>query len=111
MDHYHSFMEKLEQEVTILFRNIDAILVSESDFFKLKELGYIGDELWKFKIEKVFKEIAILSPGRRAGILEDGTPYYCPKTKGILDEDGLTICKEKFDAKYLDFKSEVINKM
>ena len=55
-DNYHSFMEKLEQEINILLQNIDAILVSESDFFKLKELGYIGNDLSKFKIEKEFKD-------------------------------------------------------
>ena len=60
------------------------------------ELGYVGDELGKFKIEKVFSEIAILSPKKRMGILEDGSLYKCPKD---------------LDCDYEDFKGEVIEKM
>ena len=52
MDHYHEFMEKIEKEVKILFRNIDAILVNESDYKKLCELGYVGLELGQFKPDK-----------------------------------------------------------
>ena len=70
-------------------------MVSESDYKKLCELGYVGDELGKFKIEKVFSEIAILSPKKRMGILEDGSLYKCPKD---LDID------------YEEFKGEVIEK-
>ena len=96
VDHYHEFMEKIENEVNILFRNIDAILVNESDYNKLCELGYVGLELGQFKIEKEFKEIAILSPGKRMGILADGSIYKCPKNSTI---------------DYETFKEEVIENM
>ena len=111
IDHYNEFMEKIEKEVNILFRNIDAILVNESDYKKLCELGYVGLELGQFKLDKVFKEIAILSPMKRMGILADDLPYVCPKTKEIMEEDGLTVIREKFDAIYPDFKREVIENM
>jgi len=78
-DNYYAFMDKISKLVDVKYWNIDAILISESDYFKLKELGYIGDELGKFKVEKVFKEIGIMSPMKKAGILEDGSFYKCPK--------------------------------
>jgi len=96
MKNYHEFMGKVEQIVDIKFRNVDAILVNESDYLKLKELGYVGSELGKFKIEKVFKEIAILSPKKRMGILEDGSLYKCPQDLNI---------------DYEPFKRNVIEKM
>ena len=96
IDNYHKFMEKLEKIVDIKFRNIDAILVNENDYKKLCELGYVGLELGQFKIEKVFSEIAILSPKRRMGILEDGSLYKCPKDSEI---------------DYESFKREVIENM
>ena len=88
--------KKIEKEVNILFRHIDAILVNESDYLKLCELGYVGLELGQFKIEKEFKEIAILSPKKRMGILEDGSLYKCPKDLKI---------------DYEPFKRNVIEKM
>ena len=52
-------------------------------YHKLKDLGYIGDKLSQFKIEKVFTEIAILSPKKRMGILSDGNLYKCLKNAEI----------------------------
>ena len=79
-----------------MFRNIDAILVNESDYKKLCELGYVGLELGQFKPDKEFKEIAILSPGKRMEILADGSLYKCPKNSTI---------------DYETFKEEVIDNM
>ena len=79
MNQYHEFMEKISKLVDVKFWNVDAILVDEVGYNKLKDLGYIGDNLGQFKIEKVFQEIAILSPNRRMGILSDGNLYKCPK--------------------------------
>ena len=78
------------------FWNVDAILVDEVGYNKLKDLGYIGDKLGQFKIEKVFQEIAILSPKRRMGILSDGHLYKCPKN---------------FDKNYETFKLEVMKSL
>ena len=64
----------------IYYENIDAILIDENDYNKLVELGYIGNELGKFKIEHIFKEIAILSGRKFVATLDDGTKLiHCPK--------------------------------
>ena len=55
-DNYYAFMDKISNLVNVLYWNIDAILVCEDDYLKLKELGYIGSELGQFKNEKVFLE-------------------------------------------------------
>ena len=96
MNNYHKFMEKISKEINILFVNIDARLLNENDYKKLSELGNVGEELGQFKIEKEFKEIAILSPKKRMGILKDNIPFVCLKD---LDID------------YESFKKDVIEKM
>ena len=43
-------------------------------------LGYVGNELGKFKIEHVFTEIGITSSRKFVATLEDGTKLiHCPK--------------------------------
>ena len=64
----------------IYYENIDAILIDENDYNKLVELGYIGNELGEFKIEHIFKEIAILSGRKFVATLDNGTKLiHCPK--------------------------------
>jgi hypothetical protein len=72
LDNYHTFMEKISSIVNVLYSKIDSILVDENDFIKLEELGYIGSELGKFKVEHIFTEIAIISSCVWIGIREDG---------------------------------------
>ena len=43
----------------VYYYNVDAILIDEEDFNKLKGLGYIGEGLGYFKVEHIFKEIEI----------------------------------------------------
>ena len=64
----------LSEIVNILYCNIDSILINESDYLKLKELGYISDKLGDFKLEYVFKEFCIKSPKKWIGII-DSTEY------------------------------------
>ena len=60
MNQYHEFMEKISKLVEVKFWNVDAILIDEVGYNKLKDLRIIGDKLGQFKIEKVSQEIAIL---------------------------------------------------
>ena len=80
---FKKMMDEVKKLVTVYYENVDAILISESDYNKLVELGYVGNELGKFKIEHVFTEIAIKSSKRYVGMLENGEKYYhVPKVRG-----------------------------
>ena len=73
---FKSKMDSIKSIVNVLYENIDAILISESDYNKLVQLGYVGDELGQFKIEHIFTEIAIKSVKRYVATLDDGSKYY-----------------------------------
>jgi len=74
---YEKKMNDLKSKVNVLYENIDSILVNESDYLKLKDLGYLDDyELGKLKIANVFTEIAIISTKRYVATLENGEKYY-----------------------------------
>ena len=91
---FKKMMDEVKKLVTVYYENVDAILISESDYNKLVELGYVGNELGKFKIEHVFTEIAIKSSKRYVGMLENGEKYYhCVKN----------------DVNYEDFVNDVKN--
>ena len=80
LDAYKRKMDEIKSIVNVYYTNIDAILINEQDYNKLKSLGYIGNELGQFKIEHVFNEIAIMSPKRYVAKLDDGTIFnHCVK--------------------------------
>ena len=80
LNNYHNKMNEMRKLCKIYYENIDAILIDENDYNKLVELGYIGNELGKFKIEHIFKEIAILSGRKFVATLDNGTKLiHCPK--------------------------------
>ena len=80
---FNKIMNEVKQLVTVYYENVDAILISESDYNKLVKLGYVGNELGKFKIEHIFTEIAIKSSKRYVATLEDGSKFYhVPKRSG-----------------------------
>ena len=55
-------------------------MIDENDYNKLQQLGYIGDKLGFFKIEKIFTEIAIKSSRKYVAKLEDGSIFrHCVK--------------------------------
>ena len=79
-------MDEIKSLVTIYYENIDAILINESDYLKLMDLGYIGEGLGKFKIEHIFTEIAIKNSRQYVAKLIGGTKYYhC--VKNSIDYD------------------------
>ena len=75
LNNYHKKLNEIRSICEIYYENIDAILINEEDFKKLQERGYIGNELGQFKIEHVFKEIAIQSSRKFVGTLEDGSKF------------------------------------
>jgi hypothetical protein len=76
LNRFHKKVEEIEQHVHIIYRNIDAFIINERDFKILDELGFINDdELGKFKVEKIFTELAIVSSNQWMGILEDGSVH------------------------------------
>ena len=73
-------MKTISELVDVLYCNIDSILVSESDYLKLKELGYIDKfEFGKFKEDHVFTKFAIKNARNWVGITEAGEIVCRPK--------------------------------
>ena len=70
--------------VNVLYCNVDSILVTEDDYNKLKESGWIDDnEFGKFKDEHIFTEFCIKTPRKWIGVCEDGTIVSRPKNLKI----------------------------
>ena len=76
LDSFNNKVNELKSIVNILFQNIDAFMVSESDFNKLNELGYIHPtELGKLKVEHVFQSVTFKNKNSWIGINLDGTEF------------------------------------
>ena len=80
LDNYHEKMKRIGELVDILYCNIDSILVTESDYLKLEELGYIDDNAFgKFRVEHIFTRFAIKDCKNWIGICENGKVIKRPK--------------------------------
>jgi len=75
LNNYHKRINEIRQLVKVYYENIDAFLIDEDDYNKLLKLGLVGNELGKFKIEHVFKEIAIMSSRKYVATLENGEHF------------------------------------
>lgn len=76
LDGFRNKVKELEGIVNILFRNIDAFVVNEADYNKLKQLGYVHPtELGKLKVEHVFSSMRFTNKMKWIGINEDGTEF------------------------------------
>ena len=64
INNYNRFMDMIRSTVNVLYSNIDAILISESDYNKLQSMGLVGSELGQFHIEHVFDRFVYRS-GRK----------------------------------------------
>ena len=73
LKNYNNFMNNIKNKVNVIYENIDAILINESDYNKLKSEGLIGNELGQFKIEHIFKSFEYVSPRKWKGIELDGS--------------------------------------
>ena len=80
LDNYHEKMKTIGELVDILYCNIDSILVTESDYLKLQELGYVDEnEFGKFRVEHIFTRFAIKNARNWVGITESGEKVCRPK--------------------------------
>ena len=70
LNNFNKKIEDISKIVNVYYYNIDAILIDEHDYYKLKSLGYIGDAMGQYKIEHVFTEIAIMSPKQYVATLD-----------------------------------------
>ena len=74
LTNFHNKIHDIERLVKkVYYYNVDALLIDEEDYFKLKSLGYIGSRLGQFKIEHVFTELYIQSPRKWIGRERDGS--------------------------------------
>ena len=87
LDKYHEKMKKISEIVNVLYCNIDSILVTECDYNKLNELGYIGYDLGQFKIEHIFKEFVIVSPSKWVAITENDVEIKSRKDLNMSYEE------------------------
>ena len=83
MNNFNDKMNELKSMVHVYYSKVDSALVSEDDFLLLKDKGYIGDDLGKFKVEHVFTEVYFRSAENWIGKHEDGSYFYhsTPKLK------------------------------
>lgn len=108
LNNYHKKMDEIRSLCKIYYENIDAILIDEDDYEKLCELGYVGNELGKFKIEHIFSEIAIKSSRKFVATLDDGTHLiHCPKKDIDYDEFVNDVKNNKFSNKLFSNKLTV----
>ena len=79
LDEYNKFFDKVKDEITVYYENIDAILTDEEGFNKLKIMGLIDEEkMGSFKVDKVFTEFAAISNKRYvARTIDDNIIYHC----------------------------------
>ena len=69
-------MNEIKSIVKVYYQNVDAILITESDYDKLVRLVYVGSDLGQFKIEHVFTEFALKKNRQYVATLEDGERFY-----------------------------------
>lgn len=94
---FNEFMKHIMSLINVYYINVDAILTDEDGYNKLNSLGYIGDKLRQFKIEKQFNEIAIISSRRYVATLTDGSQvnHLC---KNLSYDDAVRIAKASIKA-------------
>jgi len=70
---YNKFMDMIHSTVNVIYENIDAILVTESDYNKLQSMNLIGDNLGQFKVEHIFNSFKYISPRHWKAVCDDGS--------------------------------------
>ena len=92
LDNYHEKMKRIGELVNVLYCNIDSILITESDYLKLKELGYVDDNAFvKFRVEHIFTRFAIKDCRNWYGVCENGDIISRPKKLNITFEEFVNI--------------------
>ena len=78
LDEYNKFFNYIKSIVPVFYENIDAILTNEEGYNKLNEMGLIGESMGKFKLDKIFKEIAVISDRRYvATTINNERVFHC----------------------------------
>ena len=76
LDGFNSKVDEIKSLVNVLFQNIDAFIITESDYKKLENLGFIHPtELGKLKVEHVFTKVKFYNKMRWIGYYEDGSEF------------------------------------
>ena len=76
LNNYSDKLNEICSLVKPLYFNIDAFLVTESDYNKLVESNMFGNEIGKLKIEKVFTEFCCVSSKKYVATLDNGEQYF-----------------------------------
>ena len=84
LNEYNKFFDSVKTLVPVFYENIDAILTNEEGYETLNSLGLISpDELGKFKVDKIFSEIAIKSNRLYVATTIDGEKVYHVSKKDV----------------------------
>ena len=76
LDGFQQKVQEIKSIVHVLFQNIDAFIVNETDYNNLVELGYVHPtELGKLKVEHIFKSVKFYSKMKWIGINEDNSEF------------------------------------
>ena len=76
LDGFNNKVSEIKSLVNVLFQNIDAFVINESDYQKLLNLGFIHPtELGKLKVEHIFKSVKFYSKMKWIGINEDNSEF------------------------------------
>ena len=80
LDEYNKFFNRIKSLIPIYYENVDAILTNEEGYNKLNEMGLIGNDMGLFKVDKIFKEIAIISNRSYvATTIDNERVFHCTK--------------------------------
>jgi hypothetical protein len=86
LDNFNKFMDDISKIVKVHYYNVDAIMVSEEDYNKLVELGYVGTNLGQFKLTNRFKEVYFKSPRIWMAKTMDGEDFDHTRRKNLTYE-------------------------
>ena len=80
LDEYNCFFNRIKSMIPVYYENVDAILTNEEGYNTLMANGLVGKEMGQFKLDKVFKEIAIISDRVYVATTVDGERiHHCTK--------------------------------
>ena len=77
---YNKFFTYVKSIIPVYYENVDAVLTNEEGYHKLISEGLVGEGIGKFKLDKVFTEIAIISDRSYVATTIDGERvFHCTK--------------------------------
>ena len=80
LDEYNKFFNHIKSIIPVYYENVDAILTNEEGYNTLIARGLVGNNIGQFKLDKIFKEIAIISSRSYVATTIEGEKiYHCTK--------------------------------